>query len=175
MRAAFYTLAFIALLVPSSASAQSNNSDAASVQQFFAGIYRNYHHNGKGVDPLSAAGAKIFDASFRRLMRADVIAAGPGQVGVLDFDVLCGCQDWDDIVLVKVTTSPDGTSRIRANVTLLLAPSGSDVRRNLEFVLVRANRGLRIQDFIDRTDPASSFDLRVELQRELAKTGPSAK
>ncbi|MDR3741497.1 MAG: DUF3828 domain-containing protein [Terracidiphilus sp.] len=177
MRASLCCLALFASLLPVSATPQAQTPDTASVEQFFASIYRSYHRNGKGIDALSPVGAKFFDASFRALMRADAHAAGPGEVGVLDFDPLCACQDWDDVSGLSVSARAEGTSHTSAGVSFKLAPSGSDVSHNLEFTLVRVAGGWRIHNVIDRTDAAKPFDLRAALIKELdeSKRHPAAK
>ncbi len=166
MRNLFHYLTAAIFLLPAIVLAQPSASDAASARSFFQSIYRNYGKNGKGIDPLSPAGARVFDRSFRALVRADARAAGPGQVGVVDFDILCACQDWDNIRDLTVTLRPSEDSITTADVSFGLGDS-PDARRKIEVALVRIQGEWRIDNVIDRSDPANPFDTRAAILREL--------
>jgi hypothetical protein len=176
MRTFFHSLIVFLCLLPAIAGAESSATDAASVRAFFESIYRHYGKNGKGIDPLGTAGAKVFDSSFRALLRADARAAGPGEVGVVDSDLLCACQDWDNVRDLSVALRPGGPSITIADVSFALG-TGTNARRKIEFALVRVHGDWRIHNVIDRTDPAQPFDLRAAILRELdeLKHRPAAK
>lgn len=176
MRTFLRYLAALICLQPALAAAQAPALDAASVRAFFESIYRHYGKNGKGLDPLGPAGASVFDASLRALIRADARAAGPGEVGVVDSDLLCACQDWDEVRNLSVALRPGGPSSTIANVSFALG-DGAGARRKIEFALVRVHGGWRIHNVIDRTDPTQPFDLRAAILRELdeLKHRPAAK
>lgn len=176
VRTLSYLLAVLICVSPALAAAQPSASDAASVRQFFQSIYRNYGKNGKGIDPLSVAGAKVFDPSFRSLLQADARAAGPGYVGVVDADPLCACQDWDDVRDLTVNLRPGDSPFTIADVSFAL-DDGADARRKIEFALARVKDGWRIHNAIDRTDPSHPFDIQASILQELneRKRRPAAK
>jgi hypothetical protein len=176
VRKLFQYLTAVICLLPTIAAAQPSASDAASARAFFQAIYRSYSKDGKGIDPLSPAGARVFDQSFRGLVRADVRAAGPGEVGVVDFDILCACQDWDSLRDLTVTLRPGEQSVKVADVSFVLG-DGPDAHRNIEVALVRIQGEWRIHNVIDRSDSANPFDVRAAILRELyeLKRRPVAK
>ncbi len=176
MRNLLHYLATVIFLLPAIALAQPSASDAASARSFFQAIYRYYGENGKGIDPLSPAGAKVFDQSFRKLVRADVRVAGPGQVGVVDFDILCACQDWDNVRDLTVALRQGGTSVRTADVSFVLG-DGRDARRKIEVALTRTQNEWSIHNVIDRSDPAQPFNVRAAILQELdeLKRHPVAK
>jgi hypothetical protein len=84
-------IAFLAPAIPSPAQ------DAASARAFLQFAYKHYENGGKGVDFSGPRASLYFHSSLLALIRGDEKANGPGYVGVLDGDPVCGCQDWDGI------------------------------------------------------------------------------
>lgn len=166
MRTFFHSLIVFLCLLPAIAGAESSATDVASARAFFESIYRHYGKNGKGIDPLGAAGAKVFDSSFRALLRADAPAAGPGEVGVVDSDLLCACQDWDSVRDLSIALRSGRSPITLADVSFALG-DGADARRRIEFALVRVHGGWRIHNVVDRSDPAHPWDVRATILKEL--------
>ena len=168
MRILLQLLIVAVALSPTPAFSETSASDTASARQFFQSIYRHYGKTGKGIDPLSSAGARIFDASFRALLRADARAAGPGYVGVVDFDPLCACQDWDDMHDLSIALHSGVGGATTADVSFVMG-NGPDAHRHIQFDLLRVAGGWRIHNVIDRTNSAQPFDVGASIQRELDK------
>lgn len=144
--------------------------DADSAKRFVAHLYLHYANHGSGIDFSGAKALRYFDTSLNALMDADAKAVGPNEVGVLDGDPICGCQDWEGIWDFKITIRMEGDDRAKAAVSFaLFAPKdGIDSDpRSLEMALVRERAGWRIDNIVDKSDPKHPFDLRAELEKEI--------
>jgi hypothetical protein len=144
--------------------------DGDSAKRFVESLYRPYADHGKGIDFSEAKGSRYFDAPLNALLEADAKAAGPDEVGVLDGDPICSCQDWDGVWDLKIVVQMLNEERAKAAVTFaLFAPKAGDRRdlRSLEMALVREAGVWRIDNIVDHSDPKAPFDLRAELEKEL--------
>lgn len=154
----------VALTLPACAQ------DATTAKQFLALIYRHYDHHGNGIDFSGARARSYFDESLIALLDADAKAVGPGEVGVLDGDPLCSCQDWDGIYDLKIDVQIGSDRRARAAVSFaLFAPKAGADRdaRSLEIALVSQKGQWRIDNIVDRSVAKAPFDLRAELEKEI--------
>ena len=133
----------------------------ASAKVFIAGLYQGYQ-SPKGPDYLGNAADTIFTSDLLSLIRKDAEQA-KGEVGILDYDPICNCQDFD-ISNVRINTKETGKTKLEADVRF--TNSGSDV--NLGFTLERDGKRWRIADIHSKSTP-SLYQL---LQTQLS---PSAK
>jgi hypothetical protein len=133
----------------------------AAAERFVRGIYAHYRKDGEGIGTDSTA---VYTASLLALMRADQQAAGPGEVGLIDGDPLCDCQDFE-IDAVRLALRPSGQNRLDAEVKF--HNLDRDVSLRLELLLTPA--GWRV----DNVDSAGweGGSLRAALQRELKPAG----
>ncbi len=158
------------LLVAALSTVPSLGQNADSAKQFLTSVYNHYANHGKGIDFTGPEARGVFDSSLIALLQADQKAMGPDEVGVLDGDPICSCQDWDGIWDLKIAIQPLGEGRAKAAVSFaLFAPqAGTDRdRRSLDMTLVSAGGQWRIWDILDKSDPKAPFDLRVELEKEI--------
>src|SRR4051794_24591324 len=88
MRAALLGLALL-LLAPGVSAAQ----DLAAARAFVTGLYAPYRH-GDGPRYLDRDAAKAFTPALRALIKAEAAATPAGDVGALDGDPICDCQDF---------------------------------------------------------------------------------
>lgn len=132
--------------------------DKRSADTFLQDIYAHYRENGEGI-PTSDA--RVYSRALRTLMHADATAAGEGNVGLLDYDPLCDCQDFD-IKTATFVYTPAGKDRLDAAVSF----HNLDADESLHLLLVRAPDGWRIDDVISK---AAGGSLRIVLQNELKK------
>jgi len=109
-------LSALAAMFPIRAGAQ----DANSAKSFVESLYRHYVNHGPGLDYSGAKALKYFDASLNALLVADVKAVGPNEVGVLDGDPICSCQDWDGIWDLKIDVQLESPGRALAKVSFAL-------------------------------------------------------
>jgi hypothetical protein len=119
---------------------------------FVAYVYSQYRH--EGFSPLEKP-ENFFSPSLTEEIRKD---SSGGEVGYLDGDPLCDCQDYDRIsAQVRKLAQPAAQSAV-ADVHVVLGPRET---RNLELKLTLTPKGWRISDVIG-TDHKS---LLKELQR----------
>lgn len=160
-------------IVPSAAP-----QDTDSAKRFVESLYRHYTNHGKGIDFSGPKALHYFSTSLNALMDADAKAVGPNEVGVLDGDPICSCQDWDGIWDLKIDVQMLGSDRANASVTFaLFAPKAGADRdlRSLDVTLLRTGNQWRIDNILDKSDPKTPFDLRAELEKEIRTLKQSAK
>lgn len=144
--------------------------DTASAKSFVESLYRHFANHGKGIDFSGSKALNYFDASLNALMDADAKAVGPNELGVLDGDPICSCQDWDGIWDLKIDVRMLSKDRASAAVSFaLFAPKAGANRdlRSLEMTLTRQGSQWRIDNIIDKSNPKAPFNLRAELEKEI--------
>ena len=140
-----------------------------SARRFVESIYRLYDLRGPGVDLTGRRAAQTFDTSLVTLMREDQKVIADGEVGVLDGDPICGCQDWDGIFDLKVKIRPINSERAEASVSFaLFNQAAAHDYRSITLTLSHKGEKWRVYDVVDRSNPKEPFALRKELQKEIA-------
>jgi hypothetical protein len=154
-------------------AAHSSAQDAASAKSFLTAVYHHYANEGIGVDAFGPHGSLYFHSSLIALMLEDQKAASP-DVGAIDGDPVCACQEWDGIWDLKIDVHIDsnvGTpGHATADVTFALsAPQDrpKDSLRKLSITLAAENGEWRIYDILDQTDPSAPYALRKALQQDI--------
>jgi hypothetical protein len=148
----------------------ANAQDANSAHQFVESLYKLYANNASGGVPSSGPHARLYyHSSLLALMRADEKAAGPGYVGAIDADPVCGCQDWDGIWNLKIDIQMQDVSHATARVSFALNAPGSaikDHQRRILFTLVAENGAWRIWNIRDESG-RQPFDIREALRDDI--------
>lgn len=152
-------------------SCQIRAQDAASAKAFLENIYRHYQNGGEGIafDGLNAS--LYFHSSLVALEKADVKATGPGYASAIDWDPVCGCQDWDGIWDLKIEVHIESSQRAEANVSFALSDpknNPTDATRKLEITLMSEHGEWRIYDILDKSDPKSTSSVRKLIEDDLA-------
>jgi len=139
----------LALLI---AASQPAESPAA----FVRGVYAGYSHS--GYNPLSTP-EKVFSPTLTAAIQKD---SSGGEVGYLDGDPLCDCQDYDRISARILSIRQPGarSANVRIHVTL-----GPKEARDLRLSLALTPSGWRIADVIG----ADGHSLLRELRQSNAK------
>jgi hypothetical protein len=133
------------------ATVQPAEDPAAFVRRAYAG----YRH--QGYSPLKKP-ERLFSPTLTTEIQKD---GSGGEVGHLDGDPLCDCQDFKRITpRILSIQRPSGRA---ANVRLLV-DLGFDKPRNLKLILTLTRSGWRIADIVD----PSGHSLLKELQRSNA-------
>lgn len=132
-------------------AAAPSQTPTAFIQQ----VYAEYRH--QGFSPL-ARPEKFFSSTLAAAIRKD---GSDGEVGYLDGDPLCDCQDYDRISASVRSLSRPSPRTASARVHVLLAPREA---RDLRLSLVMTRSGWRIADVVG---PDRQSLLR-ELQRSNA-------
>jgi hypothetical protein len=167
-----FSIALLILLTAPAIPAAAQ--DAASAKTFLQSVYALYSKNGKGATLTS----RYYDSTLLRLVTIDN-KLNAGDIGVLEGDPVCGCQDrkgiWDLKIDVQMMQDPN---LALADVTFALsAPTGrrKDDLRKLQFTLAPARGQWRIYDIVDDSDPKAPFQLRKELEKDIASLSKSPK
>ena len=158
------------VLCAASSAIPACGQDANSAKLFVTSVYKHYVNHGKGIDFTGPKARSVFDPSLIALLHADQKAVGPNEVGVLDGDPVCSCQDWEGIWDLKIAVQPlrDGRAKAEVSFALFAPHAGADQdHRSLEMTLVPQGGQWRIWDILDNSDPKAPFDLRAELEKEI--------
>ena len=103
-------------LAASLASTASAAPTAQSAEAFIRRVYAPYLAGKTDADPTGKAAPAIFAPPLLKLIRQDQAAAG-GEVGALDSDPICQCQDFDRLkqlsVAVRNVTPGHATAAVR--------------------------------------------------------------
>ena len=143
-------LSIAALLgAPGAAWAQ----DIAAASRFVEGLYAGYH--GDGADYLGRQAGQVFSPRLRALLKRDRQLTPAGDVGALDGDPICDCQDFE-ISQVRVEAAPAGKDRARATARFVNLGKPATVR----FDLVATPGGWRIDNLHSPSIPDLAGFLR---------------
>ena len=107
---ALRALAVLVALSASPAAAQ----DVGAAKTFVTGLYAAYARH-PGPDYTGRQAPQVFSPALLALMRRDAARTPKGDVGALDGDPICNCQDYG-ITAVQVAVTASGPGRARADV-----------------------------------------------------------
>ena len=93
--------------------------------------------------------AQTFTPEIVDLMRRDRLSTPEGDVGVMDFDPLCMCQDDSGIRLRTITTAPGENGRVVATA-IFSTESPQEPRLTHVYTLERTPAGWRIANIVDQ-------------------------
>jgi len=135
-----------------------------SAKQFVEHLYSLY---GPSADPpnlFERNATQAFDPSLIALARADAKAAKP-DVGVLDYDPVCNCQDTDvKFPNLKIMIRPIDASRTEASVSFT---GYSNERNQILLTLVEEQGDWRIYNIEDLPGSSPHADLRSMLEKDI--------
>lgn len=152
----------VALLAALALSLPATSADLASARAFTAKLYRAYERG----DPnyLGRDADKTFAESLLRRIRRDQQTAPKDEVGTLDGDPICDCQDAEGLKLKRLDMTGEAPGQAVATATLQFP--GGEVRE-VRLDLVATPRGWRVADVHTRETPS----LVGLLDAEQAKRG----
>jgi Protein of unknown function (DUF3828) len=122
-------------------AAPAHTQSVGQARAFVRGLYAQYGHPkaSDGPNILGPGAARIFSPQLLQLIRKSDRETPKGDVGVLDFDPVCSCQDPDGLglapldvkageggaaVAVAMLHYPDSAEDIRVELSLKWFPSG---------------------------------------------------
>jgi hypothetical protein len=144
------------ILFPILLAAAAPAAPGASPEAFLNRLYARYE---KGdLRPIEAQ-ERIYAPGLVRQMRLNARLAD-GEVGVIDYDPLCQCQDLAGLKARIGKVNGIGPGRAEVEVTLSFGP-GSE-RQQVRLRLVRTPAGWRVGDVMSEAVPS----LLAELQRD---------
>jgi len=136
--------------------------DAKEAKAFVAGLFATYKDNSN-----PPAGAHhVYDSQLQALMDEDARLAN-GEVGALDFDPLCQCQDYQKLQAQLTVRSASPTGAIVA-VKMIDLGMPNDKPRDAVLDLVKERGVWRIHD-IHADDPKSLRAFLIQQNAERAK------
>jgi hypothetical protein len=86
--------------------------DLAGARAFVTGLYRAYDRDGQ-PDYLGPIRRRVFSPGLLRLMREDDARTPKGEVGALDGDPICDCQDSGGFGGLSVAVTAAGPDRAK--------------------------------------------------------------
>ncbi len=139
---------------------------AADAKAFLDGLYAHYKSaKDHSFSPMDAAAREVFDPEMIQLM-ADDSKILKGEVGAIDGDFLCDCQDYETIdATVAVQSATPATAKATADFKVF------DSTHHNSFDLVNVNGAWRIHDVTEAGQPSLRTMLRDEI-REMSKGTP---
>jgi len=149
--------AFILMVLVAAGNSASVSADpsAASAEQFLRGLYAKYTHNGKPTPFVYPDAKDIADAGMMALLKNDQVKS-KGEVGAMDSDPVCRCQDWQAIKVTALKATMQGASAAAADVTI---SDGGDVQK-IHYSLAWTKEGWRIHDIGTKDEPSLIAYLR---------------
>ena len=94
-------------------------SDAKSARAFLEQVYAKYAGSSKGPDTLGKDAPDLFAPELLALIREDQ-RISQGEVGLLDHDPICSCQDSEGLQITAVQVTPTGQDRAKAKVSFVI-------------------------------------------------------
>ena len=140
-------------------------ADLNGARAFLVQLYAHYPQRdaAPAFDPTGRSATSVFDPTMVALFREDARLTPPGDVGAIDGDPICDCQD-DDGMSVKIgPIQPAGPSRATARVDIRFGKASPPDRRRLELDLVAVQAGWRVYDIHNADTPS----LRAYLMRSI--------
>jgi hypothetical protein len=105
-----FSTAFVRLANPSTAQ------DANSAKAFWDSVFRLYQNHGNGI----GFNLSYLHSSLVSLIRADIKAAGTEEPIVGGGDLVCGCQEWDGIWVLKMDVNVESSRPAQGVVSFAL-------------------------------------------------------
>lgn len=147
--------AVLCLSIAGVAQAAAPVASAASAEQFLRGLYAKYTRNGKPTPFVYPDARTIADPAMMALLKNDQDKSN-GEVGAMDSDPVCRCQDWTSLKVTSLHVTMQGTSAATADV----ATSDSGDVQKIHFSLVWTKDGWRIHDIGTKDEPSLVAYLR---------------
>jgi hypothetical protein len=128
-------------------------AQADTPEGFLRHLYAQYAPGHKQIAFDYPDAAAIVDASLLDALHHDQIAA-KGEVGALDYDPICQCQDWEALKTTALTVRPAGPDHATASVTFDNGTGSAKWTQTVRYDLVRVAGAWKIHD-IGSKDAAS--------------------
>jgi hypothetical protein len=156
---------------PAAPTSNSETADAADAKAFLEGLYAHYKTSKNNDFQMFDANAReVFDPDTIALIKTDRTAL-KGELGDLDGDWLCGCQDFTSL---KATIAVQSAAPTAAVATSDFQDTGmADAKPGHEgFDLVKVGGAWRIHDIHTADTPSLRKMLAGEIKR--LRTGGNA-
>lgn len=160
--------------------------DAAGAEAFVRGLFAGYAQPveeatappesfGPAPSPadMAAGEARTYAPELADLMRRDRASTPEGEIGTLDYDPICGCQDNGRITVDRVVLTPAPDGRVWAATTFTDHEVGNpetgqpSVTSTRRFLLERTPAGWRVADV--RSDAEDDAGLLAVMRSGVAE------
>ena len=144
-----------AILLPLAATA--THAAAQSPDDFLKHLYDGY---APGKTPLAFVypqARSFVDASMLALLQHDE-KMSKGEVGALDYDPICQCQDWQDLKVISVHTKMLAPDHATGDVTFT---NTHDKPQTVHYDLVLVKGAWLIHDLGDKATPSLQAYLKT--------------
>ncbi len=139
----FTSRAVVVALVLASA-APGSADERESPEAFLVRAYTPYLKN-ENAPPVTKREAALFEPSLRALFKKDR-GEVHGEVGRIDGDVLCGCQDYETFKAFEIDTTHGDPDQPELLVRFL----NGETPVEMQVLLRRTKAGWRIHDLVER-------------------------
>jgi len=116
-----------------------------SAETFVRGLYVKYTPNGHPVAFSYPDAKPIVDAPMLQWLHQDQVKAN-GEVGALDFDPVCQCQDWEHLKVDSVQSISGGPGSATVEVRFEDGSGKDPWRQTVRFDLVQVGGAWKIHD-----------------------------
>ncbi len=138
-----------ALAIAAAAATAADKAEPATAEAFLRALYAPYLAGDQTVAPTDKAAPTIFDRRLTALIRKDQ-ANAKGEVGALDSDPICACQDFERLTALSVKAQPVGPQRATAIVRF----TNGTTHTTLTYTLVAGAAGWRVADIGSKDLPS---------------------
>ena len=138
---------FLACILPAAQAQTAQQADT-----FVRHLYGQYEHPSTpdGPNIFGKRAASVFSPGLLAIIRRSERATPKGDVGKLDFDPVCSCQDSDGLKLKGLRVTMNGTGKALATAMLFFPePTTIEVRLSL----IYTPQGWRIDDIWTKDVP----------------------
>lgn len=148
-------------------AAPAQGTDAADVKAFLEGVYAHYKSPAEKdhtFAPMDRDVKAVFDKAMVDLLAKDAKLNGPDEVGAIDGDWICACQDYDSITATVAVQSATA-SAAKATVDFHVFQE----KHHNVFDLVKENGAWRVHDVQEVAPGKSLPSLRKTLEDDIAQ------
>jgi len=155
MKTHLFAFALLCLSAAGISCTRAAAPSAATAEQFLRGLYAKYTPNGKPTPFVYPDAKGIVDSAMLALLKNDRDKSN-GEVGAMDSDPICRCQDWNALKVTALRVAMQGANAAAADVAI---SDDGDVQK-IHFSLVWMKDGWRIRDIGTGDEPSLAAYLR---------------
>lgn len=102
-----HNLKWIGLLYFLTISGHSFGQQSPDPSEFLVEVYNRYKEGGAPIPFAEKGKNQIISESFMKIVEEDATLAD-GEVGALDYDPICWCQDWETMKIYNIDVKSNG-------------------------------------------------------------------
>lgn len=161
-------LATFAATILVSATLPSLAAPSETPEAFVRRVYALYRDKGPGVSTSRPEGTPFFSAALLDAFAKDEELAH-GEVGAIDADPICACQDFGKLRVKRVTVTPAAADTVKARVEI----TNFGAPDTMTLTLLRTQGGWRIDDVGSQGMKSVMAVLKHAIAHPIQDTPPS--